>query len=335
MAVAGVAAGHDAIEEVHAAGDGLDDVAGSADAHQVTDLILGHIGLDRADHLVHHLSGLTHSEAADGVAVQVQVSDLLHVLHAQVGEGAALIDAEEQLVGVDGDAFMLQAGHLILAALEPAGGALAAGFGVIMLGGVLDALIKGHGDGRAKVCLDLHTFLRTHEDAVAVEVRGKGHALLGDLAQLCEAEHLKSAAVGKDGAVPAGKLVQTAHLCHQLVAGTQMQMVGVAEHDLRTNVLQVMGRQAALDGAGGGNILERGGLHRAVYGLELAPPGIVLLLEQLVGRQRRHNIFPFCARKTAVHPAAGGVCSRCGYRVGILQRRSAIIVTRSASHRQS
>ena len=128
---------------------------------------------------------------------------------------------------------------------------------------------------------------------MAVEVRGKGHALLGDLAQLCEAEHLKSAAVGEDGAVPAGKLVQTAHLCHQLVARTQMQMVGVAEHDLRTDVLQVMGRQAALDGAGGGNILECGGLHRAVYGLELAPPGVVLLLEQLVGRQRRHNIFSF------------------------------------------
>ena len=85
-----------------------------------------------------------------------------------------------------------------------------------------------------------------------------------------------------------------------------MQMVGVAEHDLRTDVLQVMGRQAALDGAGGGNILECGGLHRAVYSLELAPPGVVLLLEQLVGRQRRHNVFPFCARKTAVHPVPRG-----------------------------
>ena len=78
-----------------------------------------------------------------------------------------------------------------------------------------------------------------------------------------------------------GKLVQTAHLCHQLVAGTQMQMVGVAEHDLRADVLQVMGRQAALDGAGGGNILECGGLHRAVYGLELAPPGVCSCLSSL------------------------------------------------------
>ena len=116
---------------------------------------------------------------------------------------------------------------------------------------------------------------------MAVEVRGKGHALLGDLAQLCEAEHLESAAVGEDGAVPAGELVQTAHLCHQLVAGTQMQMVGVAEHDLRTDVLQVMGRQAALDGTGGGNILECGCLHRAVYGLELAPPALCSCLSSL------------------------------------------------------
>ena len=229
--MAGVAAGHDAVKQIHTAVHALNDVAGGANAHQVADLILGHVGLHLTDHFIHHLSGLTHSEAADGVAVQVQVSDLLHVLHAQVGEGAALIDAEEQLVGVDGDAFMLQAGHLILAALEPAGGALAAGFGVIVLGGVLHTFIKGHGDGRAKVCLDLHTLFRAHKDAVAVQMGGKGHALFGDLAQLCQTEYLKSTAVGQNGAVPAGKFVQTAHLCHQLVAGTQMQMVGVAWAD--------------------------------------------------------------------------------------------------------
>ena len=257
------------------------------------------------------------------------------MLHAQVGEGAALIDAKEQLVGVDRNALMLQAGHLGLAALEPAGGTLTAGLGVVVLGRVLHTLIKSHCDGRAEVCLDLHALLRPHKDTVAVEVGCEGHTLLGDLAQLGEAEHLKSAAVGQDGSVPAGKLVEAAHLSHQLVAGTQMQMVGVAKHDLCTDVLQVVSGQTALDRASGRNILECGRLYRAVHSLELTPPGVVLLLEQLVGRQRRHNIFPFCARKTAVHPAAGGVCSRCGYRVGILQRRSAIIVTRSASHRQS
>ena len=100
---------------------------------------------------------------------------------------------------------------------------------------------------------------------MAVEVRGKGHALLGDLAQLCEAEHLKSAAVGEDGAVPAGKLVQAAHIGYQLITGAQMQMVGVAEHYLGADLLQILRGQAALDGTGGGNILEGRGLHRAVH----------------------------------------------------------------------
>ena len=158
-----------------------------------------------------------------------------------------------------------------------------------MLGGVLHALIKGHGDGRAQICLDLHTLLRAHKDAVTIQMRGEGHALLGDLTQLCQTEHLKSAAVGQDRPVPAGKLVQAAHIRYQLVAGTQMQMVGVAQHDLRADILQILRRQAALDGTSGGNVLEGRGLHRAVHGFELAPPGAVLLLEQGVSRQRRHD----------------------------------------------
>jgi hypothetical protein len=43
-----------------------------------------------------------------------------------------------------------------------------------------------------------------------------------------------------------------------------------------------------------------------VYGLELTPPGVVLLLEQLKSGQRRHKFFPFCVRKTAVQPCAAG-----------------------------
>ena len=66
-----------------------------------------------------------------------------------------------------------------------------------MLGRILHTLIKGHCDGGAQVCLDLHTLLRAHKDAVAVQMRGKGHAFLRDLTQLGQAEHLESAAVGQ------------------------------------------------------------------------------------------------------------------------------------------
>ena len=70
-------------------------------------------------------------------------------------------------------------------------------------------------------------------------------------------------------------------------------MVSVAEHDLCADVLEILRRQAALDGTRRGNILERGSLHRAVHGLELAPPGVVLLLEELVCGQRKHGIRSF------------------------------------------
>ena len=43
---------------------------------------------------------------------------------------------------------------------------------------------------------------------------------------------------------------------------------------------EVMSRQPALDGTGGSHVLKSGRLHRAVHGLELAPPGVVFLLEQ-------------------------------------------------------
>ena len=228
------------------------------------------------------------------------------MLYTQVSKGAALIDAEQQLVRVGCLALLLQTGHLSLAALEPAGGALTAGFGVRVLGRILHTLIKGHCNGGTQVCLDLHTLLRAHKDAVAVQMGSKGHAFFRDLTQLGQAEHLESAAVGQDGAVPAGKLVQAAHIGYQLITGAQMQVVGVAEHYLGADLLQILRGQAALDGTGGGNILEGRGLHRAVHGLELTPPGVVLLLEQLKSGQRRHKFFPFCVRKTAVQPCAAG-----------------------------
>ncbi len=82
--MAGIAAGHNAVKQIHTAGYGLDDVAGSADTHQIADLVLGHVRFHLTDHLIHHFGGLAHSQTADGVAVQIQVCDLLHVLHAQV-----------------------------------------------------------------------------------------------------------------------------------------------------------------------------------------------------------------------------------------------------------
>ena len=81
MAVAGIPAGHHAVKQIDTTGNRLNDVAWGANAHQVTDLILGHIGLYFADHLVHDLGGLTHGQAADGITVQIHFCNLLHMLY--------------------------------------------------------------------------------------------------------------------------------------------------------------------------------------------------------------------------------------------------------------
>ena len=158
---------------------------------------------------------------------------------------------------------------------------------------------------------------------------GKGHALFGDLAQLCQTEYLKSTTVGQNGAVPAGKFVQTAHIGYQLVAGAKVKMISIAQHHLRTDLLKVMGRKATLDSTGSSHVLKSGRLHRAVHGLELAPPGVVFLLEQLIGRQRRHSFCSFLCTENS----RAIFMKKPGIRL-INNRIAGKIIKESASHRQ-
>lgn len=295
MAMARIAAGHHAVEQVHAAPHALQDIARRADPHQITDPVFGHKGLHRADDAVHLLGWLAHRQPADGIPVQLHLRNALHVFHPQVLKGAALVDAEQKLLRVDRPPLGFQAGQLRLAAGQPAGGALAAGFGIVVLRRVLHTLVKGHGNGGAEVCLNAHALLGPHKDFVAVQVGVKGHALFGDVPQLCQAEDLKAAAVGKNGAVPPGKAVQPTQFGHQAVARAQVQMIGVAQHHLAADLFQIERRQAALDGGGGGHVHERRGLHGAVHGTKLAPARRVFSFEQTVSHVKRYPFFPMGA----------------------------------------
>ena len=58
------------------------------------------------------------------------------------------------------------------------------------------------------------------------------------------AEHLEAARVGKNGAMPVHKFVQSAQLSDGVLAGTHGQVVGVGEHDLRTELLDGLGGDA-------------------------------------------------------------------------------------------
>ena len=104
-------------------------------------------------------------------------------------------------------------------------------------------------------------------------MRGELDALLGDLAERGQREHLKSAAVGQHRTFPVHKLADTAHTMDQLVAGTNVQVVGIGQLDLAIQLTQLHGVDTALDGGASTYVHKHRGLNIAVYRMENAAAG--------------------------------------------------------------
>ena len=107
---------------------------------------------------------------------------------------------------------------------------------------------------------------------MAVDVRAKAHAAIVDLAQAAQAEHLKAAAVGQDGALMAAECVQTTELGDDLDAGALRQMVGVVENDVRPQVGDIDAVQR-LDARQGAHRHENGGVETAVVCVQAPQAG--------------------------------------------------------------
>ncbi len=237
------------------------------------------MGLHRVDDVVHDLGGLSHRQAADGVAVAVQLGDLLHVPDPQVLKGGPLVDAEEELTGVHGPRQGVQPVVLPLAALQPAEGPLTAGLGVLIGRRVLHALVKGHGHVAAQVGLDAHGLLRPHENLPPVNVGGEVDPLLLDAPQGGQGEDLEAAGIRQDGPLPVHEFVQPPHPPYQLVAGPEVEVVGVAQLNLALDLPEVESVHAPLDGGLGAHVHKHRGLdHAAVGAGKLAAPGAALCL---------------------------------------------------------
>ena len=107
-------------------------------------------------------------------------------------------------------------------------------------------------------------------------------ALLRDLAQLCQGEDLKAAAVGQDGPVPGHESVQPAEGFDQLVAGAHMEMVGIGKLDLAADGLEIRRRERPLDRALGADVHENRCLYGPVGGCKFAAACAAFLLEKLI-----------------------------------------------------
>ena len=100
--VAAVARRQDAVEHVHAGQDRREDVRRHADAHQVAGPVRRQQRGGISDRLDHLLVALADAQAAEGIAVEADVHDLLGAPPAEIEVGPALDNAEEQGVRCQG-----------------------------------------------------------------------------------------------------------------------------------------------------------------------------------------------------------------------------------------
>ena len=122
---------------------------------------------------------------------------------------------------------------------------------------------KHHGDVRAKLALDIHGFLRPQKEQRTVQVRPKLHAVRLDLANVGQAEDLEPAAVRQDRLRPIDKLVQPAGGADDVQPGPNVQVISVAENDLRAHLAQFT-RVERLDAALRAHRHEHGRIDNAV-----------------------------------------------------------------------
>ena len=268
MTVTAVTCGVNTVEEIDSPVDCLEDVGRSSDTHQIDGFVRRKLGYNVLENVVHLLMRFADCESADRVPREIKLPDAACMFHSDIVIYAALIDAEEHLMRVDGVFTGVELAHLVPAAHEPPRSPRHRLGDICLLCCARRTFVKCHRYGRSEVRLDLHALLGAHLDEPSVYVGVKGHSLFFDPAQTGEREHLKSAGVGKDRTVPVHELPKTAHLSHDLVAGTNVEVVGIAKLNLCTEPRKVNRGNGALDGSHSSHIHKNRCFDRTVNGFE-------------------------------------------------------------------
>src|SRR5689334_10569244 len=105
--------------------------------------------------------------------------------------------------------------------------------------GISEAFVEHHRDVRAETGLDVGRALRREQMERPIQMRTELGALLVDLAAFSEAEYLIAAAVGEDRMRPADEPVEAAAPSDQFIARPEVEVIGVAEDDLRAGFFQI------------------------------------------------------------------------------------------------
>jgi hypothetical protein len=126
---------------------------------------------------------------------------------------------------------MAVSAEMIERAARPGHGEAEAFFSACTCSRILGALVEGHDYVGAESDLNVDGVLGSEEVRAAVEVRAELDAIVSNFAERAKREDLEAAGVSKEGARPTHEFVKAAHAADGLVAGTEIEVVGVAEDD--------------------------------------------------------------------------------------------------------
>ena len=184
--------------------------------------------------------GFADRQPADGVSGKIQIDERVRVLAAQRRVRAALHDAEKHLprgVAVaarnnraSGAPNRACARPLRARGIPPQGASMHSS-STMMMSAPSAISISSAFSGERK-CSEPSRCERNVTPSSAT------------LRRLAQAENLKAARIGEDRARPGHESVQAAHVANQLVPGTQIEMVGIRENDLRAEVFEILLRLA-------------------------------------------------------------------------------------------
>ncbi|MPN00186.1 hypothetical protein SDC9_147380 [bioreactor metagenome] len=232
--VAAISGRHHTIKHINSVTDPSDNVGRRAHTHQITRFFMRKYVTDLFGDFIHGFGRLTHAQTSDGITGTVELTDEFCRLFTQIFIHAPLHYRKKALfVAVERLCLM----KMIIASLEPLMCQLHAFLGIFPVGRIRSAFIKGHHDVGADYALHVHHVLRCELVPATINMRLKNHSLIGNFSDLGKRIHLISTTVGQYGPVPTVESVQTTGLLQNPGTGSEIQVIGVAQNDLRFDVV--------------------------------------------------------------------------------------------------
>jgi hypothetical protein len=100
--------------------------------------------------------------------------------------------------------------------------------------------VEGHHDIRTQGSLDLNHFFWGEKVPGTVDMRTEDNTLLLDIDEFTETEYLETTAVCQNRTFPMHELVKPSHLFDQLMPGSQVEVIGIPEYDLGSEIDQIL-----------------------------------------------------------------------------------------------